>query len=37
MDANHLYGYAMPKKLPIDGFEWVEGISTISEDFIKKL
>ena len=37
MDANNLYGYAMPKKLPVDGFEWVEDLSVIDEDFIKKL
>ena len=35
MDANDLYGYAMFKKLPVDGFEWVEDLSTIDEDFIK--
>ena len=34
MDANNLYGYAVSKKLPVDGFEWVEDLSKISEDFI---
>ena len=35
VDANNLYGWAMPKKLPVDGFEWVEDLSVIDEDFIK--
>ena len=35
IDANNLYGYAMSKKLPVDGFEWVEDLSIIDEYFIK--
>ena len=35
IDANNLYGYAMSKTLPVDGFEWVEDLSKIDEDFIK--
>ena len=29
MDANNSYGYTMSKKLPVDGFEWVEHLSTM--------
>ena len=35
MDANYLYGYPMSKKLSVVGFEWVDDLSTIDEDFIK--
>ena len=34
-DANNLYGFAMCKKLPVDGFKWVDDLSIFTEDFIK--
>ena len=34
-DANNLYGFAMSEPLPVDGFEWMEDLSKIDEDFIK--
>ena len=34
-DYNDLYGKAMSEKLPVDGFEWIEDISKLDEDFIK--
>ena len=37
MDASNLYGYTMSKKSPVDGFEWVEDLSTIDEDFMKNM
>ena len=35
LDANNLYGGAMSEPLPVDGFDWVEDLSKIDEDFIK--
>ena len=38
LDANNLYGWAMCKKLPVNGFKWLDTSETrnkINEDFIK--
>ena len=38
LDANNLYGWAMSKKLPVNGFKWFdtsEASNKINEDFIK--
>ena len=39
LDANNLYGWAMSKKLPVNGFKWINNNETadhvINEDFIK--
>ena len=35
IDANNLYGWAMSKKLSVDGFKWVDDLSMFTEDFIK--
>ena len=34
LDANNVYGWAMPKKLPTHGFKWIDN-NEINEDFIK--
>ena len=37
LDANNLYGWAMSKELPVNGFKWLDSdkINKINEDFIK--
>ena len=37
LDANNLYGWAIPKKLPANDFKWLDSnnINEINEDFIK--
>ena len=39
LDANNFYGWAMSKKLPVNGFKWIDHNETaglvINEDFIK--
>ena len=34
LDANNLYGWVMSKKLPVNGFKWINN-NEINEDFIK--
>ena len=44
LDANNLYGWAMSKKLPVNGFKWLDNDKTaersakhvINEEFIEK-
>ena len=36
LDANNLYGWAMSKKLPVNGFKWLDN-DEINEEYIKKL
>ena len=35
LDANSLYGWAMSKKLPVNGFKWENDLSRFNESFIK--
>ena len=37
LDANYLYGWAMSKKLPVNGFRWLDSdeINKINEEYIK--
>ena len=34
LDANNLYGWAISKKLQVNGFKWIDN-NEINEDFIK--
>ena len=34
LDANNLYGWAVPKKIPVNGFKWLDN-DKIYEEFIK--
>ena len=34
-DVNNFFGWAMPQKLPVSNFEWVEDTLQFNEDFIK--
>ena len=35
LDANNLYGWAMPQKLPVRNFKWIDDLSIFNKDFIK--
>ena len=35
LDANNLYGWAISKKLPVNGFKWENDLSRFNENFIK--
>ena len=34
-DINHLYGWTLSQKLPVNNFEWIKDTSRFNEDFIK--
>ena len=35
LDANNLYGWAMCKNLPVDGFKWIDDLFTFNENLIE--
>ena len=35
LDTNNLYGWAMPQKLPVNGFKWIAKSSRFNEIFMK--
>ena len=35
LDASNLYGWAISEPLPVNGFDWVENLCKIDEDFSK--
>ena len=35
LDANNLYGWAMSKNLPVNGFRWLDNEHVINKEFIK--
>ena len=35
LDVNSFHGWAMPQKLLVNNFKWVEETSQFNEDFIK--
>ena len=34
-DVNNLYGWAIPQKLPVNNYEWIEDTSQFNGDFMK--
>ena len=37
LDANNLHGWAISRKLLVNGFKWVRKLSKFNEDFIKMM
>ena len=35
LDANNLYGWAISKQWPVNGFKWENDLSRFNENFIK--